>query len=143
QNPRDFKGKRIATPQLGNTQDVAARAWVKRNGFRITQLGGDVLVLPTANQDQLSLFQQKQVDAVWTVEPWVSRLELEAGGKILVEQKDALTTVLASSVRFLAAQPELAQKFAIAHAELTKWINENPAEAQGLVRARLKELTKR
>jgi NitT/TauT family transport system substrate-binding protein len=143
QNPRDFKGKRIATPQLGNTQDVAARAWVKRNGFRITQLGGDVLVLPTANPDQLSLFQQKQVDAVWTVEPWVSRLELEAGGKILVEQKDALTTVLASSVRFLAAQPELAKKFAIAHAELTKWINENPAEAQGLVRARLKELTKR
>ena len=61
QNPRDFKGKRIATPQLGNTQDVAARAWVKRNGFRITQLGGDVLVLPTANPDQLSLFQQKQV----------------------------------------------------------------------------------
>jgi NitT/TauT family transport system substrate-binding protein len=143
QNPRDFKGKRIATPQLGNTQDVAARAWVKRNGFRITQLGGDVLVLPAANPDQLSLFQQKQVDAVWTVEPWVSRLELEAGGKILIEQKDALTTVLASSARFLSEQPELAKKFAIAHAELTKWINEHTAEAQELMRAQLKQLTKR
>jgi NitT/TauT family transport system substrate-binding protein len=142
-NPREFKGKRVATPQLGNTQDVAARAWAKRNGFRITQLGGDVLILPTANPDQLSLFQQKQVDAVWTVEPWVSRLELEAGGKILIEQKDAVTTVLASSARFLAEQPELARKFAVAHAELTKWINDNAPEAQGLMRAQLKELTKR
>lgn len=143
QNPRDFKGKRIATPQLGNTQDVAARAWVKKNGFRITQLGGDVLVLPTANPDQLTLFQQKQIDAVWTVEPWVSRLELEAGGKILIEQKDALTTVLASSTRFLAEHADLAKKFVAAHVELTKWMNDNPKEAKALVQAQLKELTKR
>jgi NitT/TauT family transport system substrate-binding protein len=143
QNPRDFKGKKIATPQLGNTQDVAARAWVKKNGFRITQLGGDVLVLPTANPDQLTLFQQKQIDAVWTVEPWVSRLELEAGGKILIEQKEALTTVLASSTRFLAEHADLAKMFVAAHAELTQWMKDNPQEAKALVQAQLKELTKR
>jgi NitT/TauT family transport system substrate-binding protein len=143
QNPRDFKGKKIATPQLGNTQDVAARAWLKKNGFRITQLGGDVLVLPTANPDQLTLFQQKQIDAVWTVEPWVSRLELEAGGKILIEQKEALTTVLASSTRFLAEHADLAKKFVAAHAELTQWMKDNPQEAKALVQAQLKELTKR
>src|SRR5262249_42425970 len=77
--PADFRGKRIATPQLGNTQDVAARAWLKKNGFKVTLTGGDVSVLPTANPDQLQLFQNGNLDAVWTVEPWVSRLELEAG----------------------------------------------------------------
>jgi NitT/TauT family transport system substrate-binding protein len=54
--PEDFKGRKLATPQLGNTQDVAARAWLKKAGFRITQLGGEVFVLPTQNPDQLSLF---------------------------------------------------------------------------------------
>jgi NitT/TauT family transport system substrate-binding protein len=141
--PQDFKGKKIATPQLGNTQDVAARVWAKKNGFRVTQLGGDVLILPTANPDQLALFQQGQVDAVWTVEPWVTRLELEANGKILIEQKDAITTVLASSVRFLKEKPDLARKFVAGHVALTKWISEHAAEAKELVRAELKELTKR
>jgi len=74
------------TPQLGNTQDIACRAWLTSDGLRITQLGGDAQVLPTQNPDQLSLFQQKKIDAVWTVEPWVSRLENEAGGKVLVEE---------------------------------------------------------
>src|SRR5829696_5220892 len=105
--PADFRGKRIGTPQFGNTQDVAARAWLVAGGLRITQTGGDAQVLPTANPDQLSLFQSKQLDAVWTVEPWISRLELEAGGKILVDEKDAVTTVLASSARFLKENREL------------------------------------
>jgi NitT/TauT family transport system substrate-binding protein len=141
--PEDFRGKRIATPQLGNTQDVACRAWLAKHGYHITQLGGDVNVLPTANPDQLSLFQGRQIDAVWTVEPWVARLELEAQGKILIEEKDALTTVLASSVKFQKEQPELLKKFVAAHAELTAWINEHPAEAKQLVRSAMKELTKR
>ena len=141
--PQDFKGKKIATPQLGNTQDVAARVWAKKAGFRVTQLGGDVLILPTANPDQLALFQQKKIDAVWTVEPWVTRLELEANGKVLVEQKDALTTVLASSTRFLKERSELAKKFVAGHVALTKWIGEHPTEAKELVRAELKEVTKR
>ena len=68
----DFKGKRIATPQFGNTQDVAARAWLVAGGLRITQTGGDAQVVPTANPDQLALFRSKQLDAVWTVEPWVA-----------------------------------------------------------------------
>src|ERR1051325_2808361 len=78
--PSDLRGKKIATPQLGNTQDVSCRAWLINGGLRITQLGGDTQVIPTANPDQLGLFQQKRVDGVWTVEPWLSRLEKEAGG---------------------------------------------------------------
>jgi NitT/TauT family transport system substrate-binding protein len=141
--PADFRGKTIATPQLGNTQDVACRVWLTKNGYRITQLGGDVAVMPTANPDQLSLFQTGQVDGVWTVEPWVTRLELESKGKIYLEQNDALTTLLATSVKFQKEKPELLKKFVAAHVELTKWINEHPAEAKELVRAELKELTRR
>jgi NitT/TauT family transport system substrate-binding protein len=133
----DFRGKKIATPQLGNTQDVAARAWLAAGGLTIRQTGGDAHVLPTANPDQLSLFKQRFVDAVWTVEPWVSRLELEAGGKILVNDSDAITTILVARSRFLDQQKPLVRKIIAAHAELTEWIRNNPEEAQRLVREEL------
>ena len=134
--PADFRGKKIATPQLGNTQDISCRAWLTEGGLKITQLGGDAQVLPTQNPDQLGLFKQKKVDGVWTVEPWLSRLEREASGKVIVEEKDAATTVLVSSVKFLD------EKFAQAHAELTDWINKNPEEAQRLIKAELLDETK-
>lgn len=140
--PTDFKGKKIATPQLGNTQDISARAWLVTGGLRITQLGGDAQVIPTQNPDQLSLFKQKKVDAVWTVEPWVSRLERESGGKVLVEESQVATTVLVSSAKFLRERRELAKKFAQAHAELTEWITKNPEEAQKILKAELLEETK-
>src|SRR4051794_37448711 len=117
--PADFRGKKIATPQLGNTQDVSCRSWLTEGGLKITQLGGDASVIPTANPDQLALFKQKRIDAVWTVEPWLSRLEQEAGGKVLVEERDVATTILVSSAKFLAQQRELTKKIAQAHAELT------------------------
>jgi NitT/TauT family transport system substrate-binding protein len=135
--PADFKGKRIATPQFGNTQDVAARAWLVAGGLRITQTGGDAHVVPTSNPDQLSLFQSKQLDGVWTVEPWVSRLESEAGGKVLVEEKEAITTILVSSAAFLSKNRDLAKRFVAAHRELTDWIQKNPDEAQRMARDEL------
>nr|WP_027315286.1 ABC transporter substrate-binding protein [Microvirga flocculans] len=135
--PADFKGKRIATPQFGNTQDVAARAWLVAGGLRITQTGGDAQVVPTSNPDQLSLFKSRQLDAVWTVEPWVSRLESEAGGKVLVEEKDAITTILVSSVAFLGKHRDLARRFVAAHRELTEWILQNPDQAQRMAREEL------
>jgi NitT/TauT family transport system substrate-binding protein len=140
--PDDFRGKRIATPQFGNTQDVAVRAWLLAGGLRITQTGGDAQVLPTANPDQLALFRAKQIDAVWTVEPWVTRLELEAGGKILIEEKDAVTTVLVASARFLKEKRDLVRKFVSIHRELTDWIKENPDEAQRMIRDELKAATR-
>ena len=118
----DFRGKKIATPQFGNTQDVAARSWLSAGGLKIVQAGGDAQVLPTANPDQLLLFKQKQIDAVWTVEPWVSRLEWEAEGEVLVEDREAITTVLVSGADLLASQQGLVRKFVHAHRELTDWI---------------------
>src|SRR4051794_4657567 len=140
--PADFRGKKIGTPQLGNTQDISCRAWLIAGGLKITQLGGDAQVLPTQNPDQLPLFQQKKLDGVWTVEPWVTRLEREAGGKILVDERDVATTVLVSSARFLREQRELAKKFAEAHAALTDWIAKNPEEAQKMIKAELLEETR-
>jgi len=138
----DFRGKKIATPQLGNTQDISCRAWLKAQGFKVTQTGGDVLVVPTANPDQLGLFQSGGVDAVWTVEPWVTRLEREANGKIFLEDTNIITTWLACSVKFLNARRDLAKKIVRANKELTDWIQAHPDEAQKLLVAELKEETK-
>jgi NitT/TauT family transport system substrate-binding protein len=135
--PTDFRGKRIATPQLGNTQDVSARAWLAAGGVHVTQTGGDAQIIPTANPDQLTLFQTKQLDAVWTVEPWVSRLELEAGGSVLVDDHDAVTTVLVARAAVLEQQRPLVKRFADAHAELTQWIIAHPDEAKTMVRDEL------
>jgi len=138
----DFRGKRIATPQLGNTQDVACRAYLAAQGLKVTQMGGDALVIPTANPDQLSLFAQKKLDAVWTVEPWVSRLVREANAKVFLEEKDSVTTVLVSSVKFQNEQRDLLRKLVAAHKELTQWIKDHPAEAQAMVVEELNAETK-
>jgi NitT/TauT family transport system substrate-binding protein len=134
----DFRGKRIATPQFGNTQDVAARAWLRAGGLQITQSGDDAQVVPTSNPDQLALFKTRQIDAVWTVEPWVSRLELEAGGKVLVADDTAITTVLVARAEFLSSHTDLVRRLVVAHRDLTEWIQQHPDEAQGMVRAELK-----
>ncbi|MDR0901642.1 MAG: ABC transporter substrate-binding protein [Opitutaceae bacterium] len=141
--PADFAGKKLATPQFGNTQDIAARVWLGAQGFNITQTGGDVSVIPTANPDQLALFQQGKIDAVWTVEPWVSRIEREAGGTVFLDEPDAITTVLVASVRALKEKPVLVARFTQAHRELTDWVNKNPAGAQALVQRGITETVKR
>jgi len=141
-NPADFRGKKIATPQLGNTQDISCRAWLKAHGFNVTLTGGDVMVIPTANPDQLALLQKGSVDAVWTVEPWVTRLEREAKARVFLEDKDTITTWLVSSVKFLRDRHDLAKKIAEANVELTKWIQEHESEAQKLLIEELKAETR-
>ena len=140
--PADFRGRKIATPQLGNTQDISCRAWLKAQGFKITQTGGDVIVLPTQNPDQLRAFQNGDVDGVWTVEPWLTRLEREANGKVMVEDTHVITTWLVSSAKFLKNNAELAKKIVTANAELTQWMQANTDAAQKLLIAELKEETK-
>jgi NitT/TauT family transport system substrate-binding protein len=140
--PGDFRGKKIATPQLGNTQDISCRAWLKAQGFNVTQTGGDVIVVPTNNPDQLALFQNGGVDAVWTVEPWVTRLERDAKARVFLEDKGIITTWLVSSVKFLRDRRDLTKKIAAANVELTKWIQDNPAEAQKVLIEELKAETR-
>jgi NitT/TauT family transport system substrate-binding protein len=141
-SPSDFRSKKIATPQMGNTQDIACRAWLKANGYKVTQTGGEVLVIPTSNPDQLGVFQSGAVDGVWTVEPWVTRLETEANGRVFLEDKDCITTWLVSSVKFLNEHKDLAKKIVAANDELTKWIKAHPADAERMLVAELKAETR-
>ena len=130
--PMDFKGKRIATPQLGNTQDIACRWWLSQAGLKVTMTGGDVKIIPVANPGILPLFIKGEIDAAWTVEPWISRLEMEARGELVYSEpaETSLTTVLSASADFRQRESELVKKFTVAHRELTEWIRQNTEEAQ-------------
>jgi NitT/TauT family transport system substrate-binding protein len=147
----DFRGRRVGTPQLGNTQDVAARAWLQSRGLRIQLTGGDALVVPTSNPDQLALFQKGDLDAVWTIEPWVSRLVLEAKGRVYLDESSLwpgtggkyVTTQLASSARFLREQPGVIKRWISAQVDLTRWIQQNADEAKKLLNDELRAETGR
>lgn len=139
---QDFRGRSIATPQLGNTQDVSCRAWLQKNGLTSTLEGaGDCRVAPTPNSMQLQLMKQGDIDACWTVEPWVTRLELMAGARILVQEPQVVTTVLAARTGWLKNHPKEAAALIRAHGELTQWIIDHPEEAQKHVTDELSQLT--
>ena len=112
---KDFIGRRLATPQLGNTQDIDARVWLKQGGLKVTLNGGDTQIVPAANAELVLLFSRGDVDAAWTVEPWVTRLTTEFGGEILVENKDSIITVLASSKTALSKNKRGVEAFVQSH----------------------------
>ncbi len=147
QSAKDFHGKRIATPQLGNTQDVALRAWLLANNLQFREKGGDVQVIPIANPDQLTLFLKGEIDAAWAPEPWASRLVHEAGGKIFLDERDLwtnhqfATAVVIVRTEFLRQHPDLVKAFVRTHVELTDWINKNPAEAKRIVNEEIRNET--
>ncbi len=147
QKPEDFHGKRIASPQLGNTQDVALRFWLKAHGMKTVDKGGDVQVLPMANPDQLTLFLKKQLDAAWAPEPWATRLEREGNGHIFLDERDLwphgqfVITNLIVSTKFLNQHPELVKSWIRAHVELTDWINGHAAESKTLLNQQIQKET--
>jgi NitT/TauT family transport system substrate-binding protein len=145
QTALDFKGKRIATPQLGNTQDIACRQWLAAAGLKVTPAGGDVRILPVANADMLPLLVRGDFDAAWTVEPWLSGLELEGNARLLHldPPERAVTTILVSGEVFRERHPDLAAAVAAAHDELTAWMLAHPEEAKRRVVAELGRRTKR
>lgn len=138
---QDFRGKKLATPQLGNTQDVQARAWLREQGFQVSLTRHDVFVMPTKNADQLALFARGDLDAIWTTEPWASRLEIEGGARVFLEDRDTCATLLVARADFADEQTARAQQLAAAHRELTAWIGAHAEEAGERVRAELRELT--
>lgn len=146
-SPADFAGRSLATPQLGNTQDVAARHWLTAQGLDWLERGGAVRVLPLANPDQLTLFLKKELDAAWTVEPWVSRLEQEANGRIFLEESSLwpegkyVTTHLIAATSFLGKHPDLVRAWLAEHAALTVWIRAHQDEALGLLNEEIRRDT--
>jgi NitT/TauT family transport system substrate-binding protein len=147
QKPEDFHGKRVASPQLGNTQDVALRAWLKAHGMKSNDKGGDVQVIPLANPDQLTLFLEKQLDASWAPEPWATRLIHEGNAHLFLDERDLwpnrqfVITHLIVSTKFLRAHPEVVKKWIAANVELTDWINSHSPEAKKILNAQLQKET--
>jgi NitT/TauT family transport system substrate-binding protein len=143
QKIQDFQGKKIASPQLGNTQDVALRHWLRQNNLKTTDKGGNVQVIPIAPADQMTMFLQKQMDAAWAPEPWATRLILEANCRRYLDERDLWSnhqfTVgeLVASTKILQQQPALVRTWMKAHVELTDWINGNAAQAQQVANAEL------
>lgn len=136
---KDFKGKKIATPQLGNTQDVACRAWLKENGFEVKEKGGTVEVIPIRNPDQLTLFLKNEIDGAWTKEPWVARLIKEGNGKLFLDERENwpdgkfVTAQVIVRSEFLKHYPALVKKWIEAHVQATEWINKNIEDAKKIV----------
>ncbi|MGD0905953.1 MAG: aliphatic sulfonate ABC transporter substrate-binding protein [Candidatus Acidiferrales bacterium] len=147
QKASDFHGKKVATPQMGNTQDVALRSWLRANGLKAREKGGDVEVLPITNADQLSLFLKGQLDAAWAPEPWAARLVHEGGGKIFLDERDLwpnrqfVITDLIVNPKFLKQHSDIVKNFLRAHVELTEWINKNSTQAKQIMNQQLQKET--
>jgi NitT/TauT family transport system substrate-binding protein len=145
--PADFANKRIATPQLGNTQDVALRAWLKAEGLNAREQGGNVQVQPIANTDALTLFQKGDLDGAWVPEPWGTRLVQEAGGRVFLDERslwpngDFVTTHLIVRAKYLRDNPDIVEKLVRAHVTVTDYVNANPAEARTLLNRSIEKAT--
>ena len=146
--PADLRGKKIASPQLGNTQDVALRYWLKKNGLNTdTNGGGDVSVLPTANSEIITAFGSGAIDGAWVPEPHLSRLVIEHKGKLLLNEKDLwpggdfVTTHLIVSKTFLDKNPGVVKKLLAGHLAAVDFTTSSPTEAATAANAQLKALS--
>jgi NitT/TauT family transport system substrate-binding protein len=143
----DLGGKKFASPQLGNTQDVALRKYLIDNGFNTVENGGNVTVLPIANADILTVFLKGEIDGAWVPEPWATRLVQEAGGKVFVDEKSLwpdgkfVTGNLIVRTDYLEKNPEIIKKLLEAHVDETLKINNDTAAAAKEFNTQLKKLT--
>jgi NitT/TauT family transport system substrate-binding protein len=145
---KDLGGKKFASPQLGNTQDVALRKYLLDNGFKTTENGGNVTVVPVTNADILTLFVKKELDGAWVPEPWATRLVKEANGRILVDERDLwppeskfVTAHIIVRPDYLKENPDVIKKLVAAHVNETQWINDNKEQAIKEFNIQLKKLT--
>ena len=144
---KDLGGKKFASPQLGNTQDVALRKYLVDNGFKTTESGGNVTVTPVANADILTLFLKKEIDGAWVPEPWATRLVKEANGRIFVNERELwppegkfVTAHIIVRPDYLRENPDVIKKLIDAHVNETEWINSNKEQAIKEFNIQLKKL---
>jgi len=147
QKPADFHGKKVASPQLANTQDIALRAWLRSQNLKPREKGGDVQVLPIANADQLNLFLKKQLDAAWAPEPWATRLIHEGGGRLFLDERtlwpkgEFVTALVVVNTKFLHEHPDMVENFIRTHVALTDWINHHLPESKRALNQEIQKLT--
>ncbi len=147
-SPADLRGKKLADPQLGGTQDIALRWYLKSQGFATDAAGGgDVHVLPQDNATTLNAFKQGQVDGAWLPEPWASRLIVEAGARVLVDERDLwpggrfITTNLIVRTDFVKGHPGTVRKLLEGIYQANEFLNSSPAEAQSTVNSAITQVT--
>ena len=132
----DFAGKKIATPQIGNTQDVSLRYYLSENGLKPAEKGGSVIIYNISNPDIYTLFVKGDIDGAWVAEPWATILETELNGKRLFHEEDLwpdkefASVLLIGNVDFIEKNKETVLNFLLAHHETMIWINENPEETR-------------
>ncbi len=140
----------LATPSLGNTQDVALRAWLQENGLETTpEGGGDVSILPQSNATTLESFISGAIDGAWVPEPWATRLIEEGGGTVLVDERDLwpdtggeyVTTHVIVRTDFLEEHPDLVKAVLVGLADAIELISADSASAQADVVAQITEIT--
>ena len=140
----DLSGKRIASPQLANTQDIALRAYLVANGLRPTEKGGTVQVIPTDNPSILDLFRRGDIDGAWVPEPWTSRLIVDGGGTLFLDERnlwpdgDFATAIVIVSKPFLDNHPDLVKAWLRAHVAVTEWELSHPDEAKALANEQIR-----
>ncbi len=147
-SPDQLAGTVLATPQLGNTQDVALRAWLLEQGYE-TDLegGGDVSIMPQANAQALEAFIAGDIDGAWVPEPWATRMVEEGGGSVLVDEADLwpdgqfVTTHLIVATEFLEEHPDVVQALLTGHVEAVAFANEQTDAAQAAVIAQIEAVT--
>ena len=143
----DFSGKRIAAPQIGNTQDISLRNYLYQNNLKPAEKGGSVYVINVVNPDIFTLFSKGELDAAWVPEPWATRLVQQLGGIRLFQEKDLWPDQKFSSAElivrseFLEKHPDIVQKWVEAHVQTSDWINEHPAETKLIFNDFLKKKT--
>lgn len=147
-NVEDLRGKKIASPQVGNTQDVALRAWLASKGFKTNLEGaGDVSVVPQENATTLETFKAGIVDGAWAPEPWASRFVLEGGGKVLVDERDLwpsgryVTTQLVVRTEFLRKHRDVVVALLRGQVAANDFVNRDAAQAKQIVTAAIKKIT--
>ncbi|HJU13260.1 MAG TPA: aliphatic sulfonate ABC transporter substrate-binding protein [Candidatus Nitrosotalea sp.] len=147
QSPQDFAGKKFSSPQLGNTQDIALRIYLLNNGYKTSENGGSVTVLPASNSDIVTLMLKKDIDGAWVPEPWVTVLLHKTNSKILVDERNLwsngkfVTANIVVRSEFLKDHPNIVKKLLEANVDEINWINNNPEQARQAFNTELEKLT--
>ena len=132
----DFAGKKIAAPQIGNTQDVSLRSYLAENGLKPSDKGGSVTIYNIPNPDIYTLFVKGDIDGAWVAEPWATILEIELGGKRLFHEEDLwpnkefASVLLIGNVNYVEKHPQVVSNFLKAHHDTAAWINQNQVETR-------------
>lgn len=143
----DFAGKKFASPQLGNTQDVALRSYVLKNGYKTSENGGNVTILPASTSDIVTMMSKKDIDGAWVPEPWGTILVKQSNGKIFLDERDIwpngkfTTALIVTRSDYLQSHPDVIQKLLEAHVKETVWINNNKDESIKDFNTQLQKLT--